>query len=265
MRDVKFYNEEYCMGNCCFVLSTGRCGTTLLARIFDLSDEIISLHEPMPTLSFAPNLIYHCDSNRHSELKAMFYAARAQTVHRICVKMKKIYTETNHNFTFFAHIILDMFPNAKFIHLIRHPGDFIHSGMRRSWYVDNPDQYRTQLFPREDSDVDFAKMERIEKIAWLWQETNEIAEHFMLKISDYPGKSTLVKSEDLWKDPETSIKLFKFIGTDPPETESIRSIISTKVNPGPVVKFPEHKDWARELKNRIIQLTPLARRYGYEW
>lgn len=263
--EIKFYNEEYCMGNCCFVLSTGRCGTTLLARILDLSENIISVHEPMPTLSFAPNLIYHCDGNRHSELKAMFYAARAQIVHRYCVKMKKIYIETNHNLTFFAHIILDMFPNAKFIHLIRHPGDFIRSGMRRSWYVDSPDQYRTQLFPREDSHVDFARMDRVEKIAWLWQKTNEIVEHFILKISDYHKKSILVKSEDLWSDPETSVKLFKFIGTDPPETESIRNIISTKVNPQLVGEFPEHKDWAEELKDRIKLLTPVAGRYGYEW
>jgi hypothetical protein len=36
-------------------------------------------------------------------------------------------------------------PNVKFVHLFRHPGEVVRSGMRRGWYNGHPsDRYRIE-------------------------------------------------------------------------------------------------------------------------
>ena len=44
--------------DCCFVLSTGRCGTGMLTKILSQSQDLWPLHEPSPNMIYASTQAY---------------------------------------------------------------------------------------------------------------------------------------------------------------------------------------------------------------
>src|SRR5690625_7198839 len=69
-------------------------------------------------------------------MENIFTAGREQHL-RYAYKSEKRYIETNNQLTFFAPGLARMFPDAQFVHLYRHPGEVVRSGMRRGWFDHN--------------------------------------------------------------------------------------------------------------------------------
>ena len=155
----------------CFILSTGRCGSQMLARVLALHPHILSLHEPQPYLRPENYLAWEGEANplkvaKWVELKRDWLIKEADN-------NGFMYVESSH-FLSFLIPHLDTLYKPRFIHLVRDGRDFVRSGMSRKWYTDhdgpsalpNTMAEGHRLDPPPEADT------RFKKISWLWAETN---------------------------------------------------------------------------------------------
>ncbi|NVK26717.1 MAG: sulfotransferase [Flavobacteriia bacterium] len=227
-----------------FVLSTGRAGTMLLTRVFELVQGVEVYHEPYPDLLYPGKMAFENQQNVEFA-KGAFLAGRYELIRDAYIRSSR-YIETNNRVTFFAEAIAQLFPNAKFIHLIRKPESFIASGLERGWYAGKSitDEGRIRS---EDPDFDSWKLE--DKLAWLWNETNQYCETFRSKYQD---RTYFLKSEDLFSNPNAIAELFHWLNLSVPSKSEIAKVIEKPVNSGRGQKPKFDYNSA---------LTPLAKKY----
>lgn len=171
----------------CFIVSTGRCGSKMLARVLALHPEIGAFHEPKPWLNTEAYL-------RWSGRKSSGYAdARLEQKRDDLIEQVDAnglwYIESSH---FLSHLIPELRDrySARFVHLYRDGRDFVRSGMQRAWYcgrtlapVRSAIRRMTGLevgnsFVDHRLDPPSRYDSRFERIAWLWAEINsEILDH----------------------------------------------------------------------------------------
>ena len=245
----------------CFVLSTGRCGTLMLNRLLLLSPDAMAEHRPEPELIRASKRAYEEIDKRPEIFEETFKTAREEVVLKAALR-NQVFIETNNRITFFAPIIRSIFPNAVFIHLIRHPGDVVRSGIRRNWYSGKHDHDIGRIVPVRGKFKDRWKgLTNIEKIGWLWNETNRFIEDFKANI---PGENMLfVKAEDLFSDPKVTESIYAFLHLDGFKPKAAKKILKKRMNVQRKGKFPEYDDWDEENKVRLKKIAPLADAYGY--
>lgn len=256
--------DEVLGQNCVFVLSTGRCGTELLTKILNYSEKFYVEHSPKPELGYASSRIYQ-DEVGGNELKTAFLAARFDAFLLESWLRNRIYVETNNRITFFAQAIAELMPNAKFIHLVRNPADFVISGMRRGYYDDRVIQHQ-RLAKRNDEYFD--KLTRIEKIALEWNEINARIEDF--KSITNIRRVLTVKSEDLFSCPEVVKVVFNFLDVDDPfmvagMESRLKKLLAKPVNRQAAGYFPRYNEWSETDKSKFKKVTTLASEYGYNY
>lgn len=246
----------------CFVLSTGRCGTLLLNNLLSLSPDAIALHEPHPELSRPSRRAYEQIFREPQIFREVFKSAREEYL-LTSVRQDKVYVETSHQCTFFAPVIRDVFPQAVFIHLVRHPGNFVRTGIRRKWYTGEHSHDVGRITPLSGGVKDsWEKLSLLEKNAWLWNETNQFIEDFKKTIPAYC--SLFVKAEELFKNVETCQEIYRFVGIGRFKEKKVRKVIRKPVNIQRKGNFPEYKDWPENEKFLLKKMVPLAEEYGYK-
>jgi hypothetical protein len=228
-----------------FVLSTGRAGTQYLTSLFDSLKGFHSEHEPQPELLYASRWAYE-HKDQEELLEAAFLAGRYELIRNSFLE-GKTYVETNNRLSFLAPGIAKAFPKARFVHLIRHPEAFVRSGIQRKWYSNEhlTDEGRIQV------PLSLSSLSEEEKIAWLWNTTNEeIAKFGELLPKD---KFIEIQSESLFKSLETNRSLFSFLQLEYPGDSFIlnaqqRPKNSSRKNPAQVSltgKWKEHVPFAK--------------------
>jgi len=253
--------EEIFDARYCFVLSTGRCGTGLITKILDKSPKLLVYHNPKPELEYVSSFIHRTSPSLES-LKLSIITARFDLFVNSFLR-GRIFIETNNRITFFAPALAELFPNAKFIHLIRNPADFIRSGMRRKYYKKNTVQHQ-RLNPANN--YEWIRMTRLEKIAWEWNEINSSIDTFKSMI--HQSRMMTIKSEHLFSQPEIIPALFDFIAvTNPFEgargAKQIDQLLRRPVNKQILGSFPRYQDWSAEDKSSLKHIAILAPKYGY--
>ena len=246
----------------CFVLSTGRSGTLLLNNVLAFSPNASPLHEPVPELYRPSRLAYEKISHSPKIFREVFKSAREEYILK-AARQDKVYIETNNQCTFFAPVIRDIFPNAIFIHLVRHPGSFVRSGIRRKWYTGEHSHDIGRIVPLNgELKENWETLSLIEKNAWLWNETNKFIEDFK---KDLPPESCLyVKAEQLFKDIKITEKIYNFIGLEEFNRKKVAKAIRKPANVQKKGDFPPYKNWPQADKERLKKMAPLAARYNYE-
>ncbi|MCH8127232.1 sulfotransferase [candidate division KSB1 bacterium] len=246
----------------CFVLSTGRCGTFLLNKILQTSPNAYPEHKPKPELYRTSKLAYEQIDKNPDLFKEVIKSAREEYLLK-AARQKRVFIETNNQITFFAPIIKDVFPNTTFIHLVRHPGDFVRSGIRRNWYTGKHDHDIGRIVPISDEIKErWQEFSSIEKIGWLWNETNQFIEDFRETLAgDY---LLFVKAEELFTDPQVTEKIFKFLYLDGFQRKKLQKLIQTPVNRQRKGRFSEYKNWTQNNKQQLKNIATLAEKYGYE-
>lgn len=166
-----------------FVLSTGRCGSTMLARVLDQDPRISAFHEPEPLLLREAYLRWRSDRNSEWAIAKIRRKREERIAH---VRGRgRVYVESS---CFLAHLVEELeqsFDTPRFIHLFRDGRAFVRTGLDLWWYEDvrPPDRLarrirRTLGVPVgrvwEDHKLDppDGLSTRFEKIAWLWTEIN---------------------------------------------------------------------------------------------
>ncbi len=171
-----------------FFLSTGRAGTMWFSEVMKKDRSVKVLHRPSPDFAVQNVKAYKCfehsefDNETLNEWFSEIYLAGRENHLRYAYKTDRRLIETNNSITFFAYALAEMFPEAKFVHLIRPPKKFIVSGLRRGYYTNHPQEMR-RIVPGDNHHA-WRNYSREQKIAWLWTETNKFARKFGNKIGE---------------------------------------------------------------------------------
>lgn len=246
----------------CFVLSTGRSGTLLLNMLLSLSSQAYAVHQPKPELIRASKRAYQEISESPEIFKEVLKSAREEMVFE-AAQRERIFVETNNRITFFAPVIPQVFPNAVFIHLVRHPGDFVRSGIRRKWYSGTHDHDVGRIIPTDQQiKQKWEQWSSIERIGWLWNETNQFIENF--KSNFIPENLLFVKAEDLFADPQITKGIYEFLHLSDFNPKLVRKLIQRPRNVQSKGSFPEYPSWSKEDKQRLREVAPLLLKYGYQ-
>lgn len=244
----------------CFVLSTGRSGTLLLTKLLELSPHIAVVHQPKPELVRASKLAYEQIKHSPDIFRETFKSAREEYVLEALMH-HQVFVETNNRITFFAPTIRDVFPNAVFIHLVRHPGDFVRSGIRRHWYSEQHEHDIGRIVPCSgDIKNRWPSLTAIEKIGWLWNETNQFIEDVKKKLSS--EDVLFVRAEQLFNDVGVTQAIYKFLQQECP----LLSLIKKKLKPTNVQKkgdFPPYSEWPENDRQLLQNIAPLMKKYDY--
>ena len=245
-----------------FVLSTGRCGTGLITQILSASPVLRVEHMPQPELEYASSIAHQMHPSVQC-LELAILSARFDLFFLNTYLRGKIYVETNPRMSFFAPALARLLPNAKFIHLVRNPADFVRSGMRRQYYETGV-IYHQRL---SDSGNDrWEKMTRLEKVAWEWNEINGRIEEF--KRSCDSNRVLTLLSENLYSKEDTTNQLWKFLQLDNPfagasGSARLRKLLANPVNKQRSGTFPKYNEWDAIQKQQLWRTASIAREYGY--
>ena len=244
-----------------FVLSTGRCGTEYLTKILGLSDQTQVYHSPHPELILASKAAYKDYEKNEETHKRVVESARIELILDAYLRNKK-FIETNNKITFFAHALSSLFPKSKFIHLVRHPGNFVTSGLNRKWYQGFSNHDLGRILPKQN-DIDFEKYNSIEKISWLWNETNEYIEKFKDSLDD-SSRCITIKAENLFGNKDTINFIYNFIGCEHPSENKLNGVLKKVVNVQRGSSIPKYSEWEELDKEYVKKFCTLAKKYDYE-
>ena len=253
-----------------FFLSTGRCGTKFLSELFLNHPAVIAHHEAHPNLQFFCNYSYH-HQDKPEILRQMVDAARMELV--LAAKIQnKTYLEANQCMVYYAPVISQLYKKAKFIHLVRHPGDFARSAIMKGWYVNDSIWEIGRIKPADQNF--WQSLTHIEKIGWLWHETNQFIEAFGEGLND-SDRFLRVSFEEIVKTSAAIHQLTDFMGLERFAPRFLERFRGKKINrleiarnePPNMVKlddFPAFNKWDDEMKNQLLRFTQtLAEKYGY--
>ncbi|MEA3451924.1 MAG: sulfotransferase [Bacteroidota bacterium] len=242
-----------------FFLSTGRTGTKWFAELLKKDENLTVFHAGVPDLAIQNKFIYdlpHSSSKIEIE-KEMFLVAREEYF-TYAYKTNKQFVETNNQLVFFAEAISKLLPNSVFVHLYRHPGEFVRSGMRRNWYEEN-DFTKFKLIANKDSSI-WNNYSKLEKISWLWAETNQFIEDFKTTID----KKRVFDFNFNELNTDNVQELISFIGANI-SVNKISKRLNRKENIQQKGQFNSYNNWTKEERKQLKNICiKLADKYGYQ-
>jgi len=211
-----------------FVVTTGRSGSQTIARLLSQSPNCVCLHEPEPALVKEATL-YEYGLIDTLTLRAILLSTRPKEIH------SKVYGESNQKLSSLISLLAQIFPEAKFIWLVRDGRDVVASTYyARGWYqsaaeldLDRGQPYkksqRDWIWYRlrgdllgEMSTVEWEALSRFDKNCWLWNHTNQIIQQ---QLHILPAERwMLVRLETLTSQLES---LCNFIGIESPPTSNL--------------------------------------------
>ncbi|MFC2084881.1 hypothetical protein ACFLS9_07485 [Bacteroidota bacterium] len=251
-----------------FFLSTGRTGTLLFTKILNKCKNIKTFHSPSPELIGQGKYAYEIyakrelsfDENTNHLLAQVFITAREEILYKTYLHGFR-YIETNNRISFFAPAIKYLIPNAKFVYVYRHPGEFIRSGIRRNWYSGNHPHDHGRIVPTKISPhfSSWDDYNLIQKISWLWDESNNFIEKFLHSISsdDY----IKINFNEL----NTAVihNLMCFLNIDLDDSV-IQKLIARPVNIQKKGSFQKYEQWPEDDIKIVKDICgDLSAKYGY--
>lgn len=237
-----------------FVLSTGRAGTRFLYELLRKSGEVRAYHELLPELRYHSQEAYNKGLSKSREITAMFDAARYEFIRNAYIE-RKVYVELNPGITFFAFQIAHLFPKAKFVHLHRHPLEFIESGLSRNWYDTGSIIEEGRL--RCGKAGYWEALSQPEKIALLWKETNKFIEGVKELFSD---RFITLSSNDVFKSEPELMRVVEYAGARDLSEAQVRKHMKYVVNAQKGKKILNEDE--KDLVWNILRAD--ARKYNYE-
>jgi hypothetical protein len=142
---------------------------------------------------------------------------------------------------------------------VRHPGDFVRSGLNRGWYEG---QQRHELGRIRGTMPQWEKLSRTAKIAWLWEQTNRYIEAFSAGLSE--DALIRIRAEDMFNDPQIVGEICQFIGAEDISRSLIDSMQTRVINQQKKVTIQApYPHWRDAQKDEVRKQITLADHYGY--
>jgi hypothetical protein len=191
-----------------FVVSSGRSGTQTIALALSSVPGCVCLHEPSPELILESSA-YRYGNIGHGELAKILRETRQATIDG------SVYCESNQTLSLIIPVLADVFPNARYIWLIRNGLDVVASAYQKQWYTghsENHDRYedcppieKAWIDGRIQGDrcgdmsaVEWAKLDRFGRCCWYWSYTNRVIESDLNQYA--PDRFFLLRLEDTDKE-----------------------------------------------------------------
>lgn len=262
------YETEWRTARCIFVLSTGRAGTQSLTRLLSICPEVHSEHEPNPRLIHASYCYYQqqfgLETKSQEKWNDLVLAARDDLIFQ-ANRRGKIYLETNNRMSYLAPVLAKIFPASQFIHLHRHPFEFVRSGIRRDYYQGHNWDF-ARIHPAGDHpDVKrWLDMSQMAKIAWNWQAVNQHIIQFFQTLS--PERQMTLAAADLFSGGERQIRdLYSFINIPIPQGSRFKALLAQPSNQQTEGDFPEHSQWSPQERTMVMrEVADVAAALGYD-
>lgn len=246
-----------------FILSTGRTGTTYLAKLFDRQKGIRAVHEPKPSRILRMWSMAHFDGKVSSDfMRSVIYDKRSRLYSSVT---DKTYVESNPFITGFTDVLQDVFDKPIVIHVVRDPRDYVKSSMNHGNGQGLKlffNKFVPYWLPKSDKEVPMRY-----RAATFWKIVNQ-------SLVDYgkrhPENYHLIKYEDIFSGKQKGVdELATIIGIDKVKLKkSMQSKAGmNKSRHNAVASWQEWSDYDCKKVNELCQ--PLMQQFGYgledEW
>lgn len=271
-----------------FGTGTGRCGTMLLANALSSEVDTTCLHEGsirrgdtkgaqwLPFLTLQNLVAYHDRSRAHDLLQqARGHMDRARVERGL-----RTLGDVAYNYAPFVPAIIDLFPHARIIVLVRNGVGFVRSAHSAEGPDPTPVGWpvprsltsverfvglgRLRPGPDDPLHARWPSMEALSRNAWLWAETNRMV---LDAAAAAPSGSVLcVAFEDLVAEPVgTYERVRRFAGIVEPMPDSVHDVLARQVNQRPRKDLPRWQDWTSHQKDRFQRFAgSMMTRLGYD-
>lgn len=246
-------DDSWRSARCLFILSTGRTGSSTLIKLLNLSPDVNAFHEPKPNLVKEYRSSFRDMSDRPDYYRRLFMRARSLQISQ-STSDGSVYAEAT-LLKFFAPVIAQLLPNSKFLHIHRHPGEVVRSGMRRRWYLNNPlDKYRAVPVPSDPASSKWVQWDSFNKVCWLWHAENQ---RFLELAQSLGGERVLSLQFDNWINPQTGQYqiIFDFLGVKQPKAGIVSEILGEKHNRQVDGEFPHYELWTESQKHKLHEIA----------
>ncbi len=188
-----------------FIVSTGRAGSRGIAHLLSAVHGCTCLHEPNPPL------IFESSRYRYGEIPASELARILRQTRPPSIGNER-YCESNQTLSLIIPVLAEVFPQAKFVWLVRNGLDMVASGYSKQWYSghsENHDRYE-DCTPLEKAWIDgrirgdrcgdvppqtWQGMDRFAKVCWYWSYVNRLIARDLETYA--PGRFMMVRLETL--------------------------------------------------------------------
>jgi hypothetical protein len=168
-----------------FILSAGRSGSKTIASTLDRFRNCVCRHHPQPELVVESTEYFYGEYPKE-EIAHTLRETRPLTCKHT------IYGEANLQLTLLIPVLCEVFPQCKFVWIIRDGRDQVASTFCRGWYDPEVDPERNPLWSQArlwgDRTGDFAEeewkaMTPFQRCCWQWKKYNRIAEQELTRLS----------------------------------------------------------------------------------
>lgn len=246
----------------CFVLTTGRSGSTTIARMLNRHPTIVARHEHRRQMIKWSTDLSHGNISAHEMEGLLRQAFLDGTVYRD----DRIYVESDQKYFNCVPILTSMFPDAKFIWLVRSATRVVSSIVGRGWYADetHPAFHRVGRYWHDFrlcgdlagsvTAATWEKMSQFEMCCWYWKHVNEVIERDIAAIPT--DKKMILKLEDFGKESSSILDFLELPTVDIPNTVTNQA----------AYKKYDFDNWTPEERQIYDkQCGPLmSRLYGYQ-
>lgn len=251
-----------------FIVSSGRTGTTALARHLDTCyEQVCALHEPKPSWRLR-RASGKALSGRMQlpQLVELLARSRRKLVESI---REPIYIESNPYLGGFVEAFGQVFENPMMIHVVRDPRTFVRSSMNFGafrglkklanlcipYWLPKPDYLAGHT-------LRWRKMSEPQRMAWYWSIINRAINRGQERYGD---RYLRIRFEDLFAADGSGLqKLTDWIGL-PRCARLSEDANREQVNASRERNFPKWADWDEQLKTQLLEYCgELMDMYGYD-
>lgn len=215
-----------------FILGSGRCGTFQISKLFDEFKNTSAHHEFLFDHILQTSVLYKMNKIEVSLVRDLIVNTHKS---EILLSDSEIWIDSSNALPWIADVILDIFPDAKFVHLIRDGRKVVSSFYNKfedvmydknyviklkNW-LDNPQEaikpspYKNYWRPLPGYGKDFIEAnpkDRFEYLCWYWAEINSHIDSFKDNVDN--NNFMHIKLEDLVANKESFDSFINFIGLE---------------------------------------------------
>lgn len=187
-----------------FIVSTGRSGSTGIAHALGTLEGCNAVHEPAPELILEASG-YLRGTVPRAELERILLATRREDPDG------DVYCESNQNLSLIIPLLAELYPEARFVWLIRNGMDTVASAYQKQWYTGHSENHDTYAacsdiekawidgriradWTGEMTEPEWDACPRFEKCCWYWDFVNRRIER---DLADHaPGRNIRIRLEE---------------------------------------------------------------------
>jgi hypothetical protein len=256
-----------------FVVGHPRSGTHLLADLLNAGNSKPAMHEAFVELSPGESFIALATDNYEGRVGA---DAVKQAIGSYRVPAA-VSIDANWKNTWILPVLLDLYPDARILHLVRDPRRNVVACHNIGYYgrdelhLDAPDFHRWLRAMPSIRRPDWDALSMFGRNCAFWAESHRLILEWRTVLA---GRYAMVRLEDI-ADPAATLAIFEFFRIEPPSPQAIGQVLARTSNPQAMVKervkasqggllLPAFEQCDVELQGELRRMcAPTAEMLGY--